>query len=95
MSQAIESGSPVNLTSTGIVSETSGVLLGFYVNSTSGGTIVISVGGATGATTGGTAISGTITPVIGFHRFPAYCVGRCYVTIAVAAMNVTLVYAAG
>lgn len=95
MSQQIEAGTPTNLTATGIVSETSGTLLGFYVNSTSGGTIVISTGGATGATTGGTAISGTITPVIGFHRFPAYCINRCYVTIAVAALNVTLLFAAG
>jgi hypothetical protein len=95
MSQVMEAGTPVNLSATGIVSETAGTLLGFYVNSTSGGTIVISVGGAAAATTGGTAISGTITPAVGFHRFPAYCTSRCYVTIAVAALNVTLVFAAG
>lgn len=94
MAQHIEAGTPVNLTATGIVSESAGTLLGFYVNSTSSGTIVISSGGATGATTGGTTLSGTITPAIGFHRFPAYCVGRCYVTIG-ATLNVTLFFAAG
>ena len=94
MSQIQESGTPKNLTATGIVSERPGTLLGFYVNSTSTGTIVISTGGAAGATTGGTAISGTITPAIGFHRFPAYTPDRLYVTIA-NTLDVTTFFAAG
>lgn len=88
--QIAETGTPILLTSTGAVSLAAGTLLGFYVNSTSGGTIVIRNGGASG-----TAISGTITPVIGFHQFNAYCPAGCHATIAVAAINVTFFFAAG
>lgn len=94
MSQVQDVGTPVLLTTTGIVSEASGSLIGFYVNSTSAGTIVLNTGGASGATTGGTAISGTITPAIGFNRWPAYCVGRLYAIIG-GTLNVTFFYAAG
>ena len=76
--QVHEAGRAVNLTSTNNVDTRSGTLLGFYVNSTAGGT----------------AISGTITPLIGWHRFPAYCDGGCHATIAVAGLNVTFVYRA-
>jgi fucose permease len=90
MAQVIESGTPVNRTDTGSVSLVPGTLLGFYVNSTTSGTIVI--GNGSGAA--GTALSGTITPAIGFHRFPAYCTVGCYVTIG-NTLNVTLFFAAG
>ena len=90
MSQFVESGTPINRTDTGSVSLVPGNLFGFYVNSTSSGTIVI--GDGSGAA--GTAISGTITPAIGFHRFPAYCRSGCYVTIA-NTLDVTLFFAAG
>jgi hypothetical protein len=63
------------------------------VNSTSSGTIVLNIGGAAAATTGGTAISGTITPAIGFHRFPAYITSRLYATIG-GTLNVTFFFAA-
>lgn len=89
MAQTIESGIAVNLTSSGAVSLAAGTLLGFYVNSTTSGTIVIRNGGS-----GGTALSGTITPAIGFHRFPAYCTSGCYATIG-ATLDVTLFFAAG
>lgn len=80
----IENGDPVNITSTADVFATKDVyLLGFYVNSTSTGTLVLKKGGS-----GGTAISGTITPAIGFHRFPAYCPGGLHATIA-NTLNVT------
>lgn len=72
-----EGGSPVLLTSTGTVQVAGGTLLGFYVNSTSSGTIVLKDGGASG-----TAISGTITPAVGFHRFPASFGGNLHATIA-------------
>lgn len=94
MAQRQEAGTAVNRTSTGIISETGGTLLGFYVNSTGGGTVVFAQGGASGATTGGTAISGTITPAIGFHRFPANIIGRLYVTIA-GTIDITTIFAAG
>ncbi len=89
MAQTVESGTPTNLTSSGSVSLVAGTLLGFYVNSTTSGTIVIRNGGASG-----TALSGTITPAIGFHRFPAYCTSGCYATIG-ATLDVTLFFAAG
>lgn len=90
MSQRVTSGVPILLTGSGAVSLAPGTLLGFYVASTSGGTIVIRDGG-----TGGTAISGTITPAAGvFHRFPAYCTSACYFTIA-NTISVTAIFAAG
>ena len=80
----IENGDPVNITATADVFAIKDVyLLGFYVNSTTGGTLVLTKGGS-----GGTAISGTITPAIGFHRFPAYCPGGLHATIA-NTLNVT------
>jgi len=90
MPQIQQSGTPVLLTSSGAISKVSGTLVGFYVNSTSSGTIVLSLGG----TSGGTAISGTITPSIGFHCFPAYCKDGVYATIANTA-SVTFFFAAG
>jgi hypothetical protein len=76
MALIVEGGSPVNLTSSGAVSNVPGILLGFYVNSTSSGTVVLRNGGSAG-----TAISGTITPAVGFHRFPAAVGTSCYATI--------------
>lgn len=86
------SGTPINLSDSGAISLCPGAILGFYVNSTSGGTIVITDGGASG-----TAISGTITPAVGWHRFPAAITSDsgAYATIAVAAINVTFIFAAG
>lgn len=92
MSQNWEGGTPVNLTATGTISKVDGTLLGFYVNSTTGGTLVLRIGAA-GASSG-TAISGTITPAIGFHRYPAYCPAGAHATIA-NTMDVTLFFAAG
>ena len=66
MAQVQQSGSYKNLTSSGAFSLTPGSLIGFYVNSTTGGTIVIKDGG-----TSGTAVSGTITPAVGWHTYPA------------------------
>lgn len=89
MAQIVESGTPVLLTSSGAVSLTSGTLLGFYVGSTTSGTIVVRNGGASG-----TAISGTITPAVGYHAFPAYCTTGCYLTLA-NTISVTAFFAAG
>jgi hypothetical protein len=89
MAQYVESGTPINLTSTAVVGATSGTLLGFYVNSTTAGTIVFRVGGASG-----TVVSGTITPAIGWHRYPMYCPGGAHATIA-NTLDVTFSFAAG
>ena len=89
MSQSVESGTPINLTGTDDVSLASGNLFGFYVNSTTGGTIVFRVGGSAG-----TVVSGTITPAIGFHRYPMYCPSGLHATIA-NTLDVTFFFAAG
>ena len=62
----IQAGQFKNITSTGVVSAGAGQLIGFYVNSTTAGTVVLRDGGASG-----TVMSGTITPAVGFHAFPA------------------------
>lgn len=91
MAQIQQGGSYTNLTSSGQVSKVPGTLLGFYVNSTTGGTVALADGASS---TGGTTISGTITPAIGFHPYPAQCVNGCYATLA-NTINVTFFFAAG
>ena len=83
------SGTPVKLTGSGAISLHAGTLLGFYVASTSSGTIVLTDGGASG-----TAVSGTITPGVGWHEFPAEFVAStgAYATIA-NTLNVTFFFA--
>ena len=80
-----EWGTPSNITSTTTVKKQAGALLGFYVNSTSSGTIVFYDSDSTTAN----AISGTITPAIGFHRFPAALANGLHVVIA-STLNVTI-----
>mgnify|MGYP001579502444 CR=1 FL=1 len=92
MAQYVESGTPINKTGTATVSVVSGTLLGFYVNNTTSGTLVLRVGSA--GTSAGTAISGTIPPAIGWHRYPAYCPSGLHATIA-NTLDVTFSYAAG
>lgn len=89
MAQIVNSGTPVLLSASGAVSATSGSLLGFYVASTTSGTIVLRDGGS-----GGTAVTGTITPAVGWHALPAYFPTSCYATIA-NTISVTFVFAAG
>lgn len=89
--QVAQSGTPINLTGTGTISKVDGNLIGFYVNSTTSGTIVIRSGSS--GTSSGTAISGTITPGVGFHPFPAYCPSGAHATIA-NTMDVTFFFAA-
>ena len=85
-----EVGNYKNITATGDVTTAAGSLLGFYVNSTSSGTIVFRDGGS-----GGTVMSGTITPAVGFHRFPAtFGVSGLHATIG-GTLNVTIFYVPG
>jgi hypothetical protein len=70
-------GTPVNATATGLVTTGGGRLVGFYVNSTSSGTLVLRDGGASGRT-----LTGTITPAVGFHWFPASLATNLHVTVA-------------
>jgi len=78
---------PVNLTGSNAVSTISGELVGFYVNSTNAGTLVLK--DSNGGTDAGTALSGTITPAIGFHWFPATFSRGLYAKIGGTALNVT------
>ena len=89
--QYSESGTPINLTDDGIVSKTGGTLLGFYVNSTNAGTLVV----YDGTTAAGTVLSGTITPAIGWLEFPASCKTGCFVAIGGTALDITAIFAAG
>jgi hypothetical protein len=89
MSQPVaEVGGYKNITATGAVSTGACQLIGFYVNSTTVGTLVLRNGGASGE-----VMSGTITPAIGFHRFPAYVGTSLYATIGGSALDVTFFYA--
>lgn len=87
MAAVYEGGNYTNLTATGAVTARAGTLLGWYVNSTTAGTIVLRDGGGSG-----TVMSGTITPAIGFHRFPAtFGAGGLHATIG-GTLNVTFLY---
>lgn len=88
-SMMVMGGTPINLTASGVVSPVSGTLIGIMINSTSSGTIVLRDGGSSG-----TAVTGTITPAIGF--LPCYMTFAtgCYATIG-ATINATFVFQAG
>lgn len=88
MSQA---GTPINLTSSGIISKVAGCLIGYHVNSTSSGTIVF----RDGTLSNSTALSGTITPAAGaFQWFPAAMPNGAYATIG-GTLDVTFFFDAG
>ena len=89
--QRVEAGTPINRTTTGSVSLVPGTLIGFYINSTNAGTLVI--GNGSGAA--GTAVTGTITPAIGFHGANIYLTTGCHATIGGTALDVTFFFAAG
>lgn len=61
-----QAGYPVRLTASGQVLAAPGLLIGFYVNNTTSGTVTLY--DALSATN---AISGLITPAAGFQWFPA------------------------
>ena len=82
----IESFTPKNITATTAITTVACVMMGFYVNSTTGGTLVFRDGGASG-----TILDGTITPVIGWHRFPALIGTSLHATIA-NTLDVTIFY---
>lgn len=84
MGMVNQAGTPILLTASGAASLAPCTIIGFYVNSTSSGTIVFRDGGS-----GGTAVSGTITPAVGFHCFPATFTSSCYLTIG-GTLNVTV-----
>ena len=89
MAHVNQSGTPVLLAASGAISLVAGDLIGYHVNSTTALTIVIRDGGASG-----TAVSGTITPSIGFQAFPGAFTGGCYATLG-GTGSVTFFFAAG
>ena len=86
MAKLDEVGEYKNIAATGTVYAKPGDLIGFYVNNTSSGTLVLKDGGASG-----TVLSGTITPAIGFHRYPAHFGTDLHATIA-NTLDVTFFY---
>jgi hypothetical protein len=60
-------GGCIRLTASGVVKARAGRITGFYVASTTTGTITLYDN--TSAT--GTQISGVITPAVGWHKFPS------------------------
>ena len=91
--QDIESGVPILLAAAGIVSKAPGTLLGFYVNNTSSGTVVVYNG--TTAVSPSVAVTGTITPAIGWHAMKLYCPAGCYIDVPSGSINLTAFFAAG
>jgi ApbE superfamily uncharacterized protein (UPF0280 family) len=82
-------GTPVVVTNTGgstVVKKQPGQIVGFYVNSTTSGTLAF-YDAATAVTT--TAVSGTITPAVGWHSFPAALVTGCYIVVG-GTINATI-----
>ena len=76
-----------NVTETATVNARPCNLIGFYVNSTTSGTIIIHDTASAAAN----AVSGTITPAVGWHFFPAQLGTGLRVVIA-NTLNVTLFY---
>ena len=83
----LQHGQYKNITGTGAVTAVGGILLGFYVNSTTGGTLVLK----DWTVSAGTTFTGTITPAIGWHFYPAGFGTGLYATIA-NTLDVTFVY---
>lgn len=84
---AIPSGNPKNLTASAVVKQTSGALEGFFVNSTSTGTIKF----YDGQDNTGTVITGTITPSAGWNHLPTNFKNGLYAEIG-STLNVTIIY---
>lgn len=84
-------GSASNLTATGDIGAAGRdkALLGFYVNSTTAGTIVLRIGGSAG-----TVVTGTITPAVGWHEFPLSGPAGLHATIG-STLNVTFLFIDG
>lgn len=76
----MEFGQPITVTGTGTISPRGGRLVGFYVNSTTAGTIAL--------TDANGAIGGTITPAVGWHFYPIGYVGSLSVVVG-GTINVT------
>jgi hypothetical protein len=79
-------GQPSIVTATGSVRTTPTRLIGFYVNSTTSGTLVLH--NAAAATN---AVTGTITPAVGWHPLPI-SFGTALHAVVGGTLNATFVY---
>lgn len=86
-SHTTQAGYWVRVTATGIVVAVPCQIIGFYVNSTSAGTIRMS-DSASGA---GSPVGGTITPPVGMQWMPAIFLNGLFVTIG-GTLDVTFFY---
>ena len=87
----LQPGTYKNMTGTGSITSAAARLIGFYVNSTTAGTLVFRDGGASG-----TVVSGTITPAIGWHFYPICGVSASGLHVTVAnTIDVTFITVAG
>lgn len=80
-----QAGIPIRLVATGQVFAGPGLLLGFYVNNTTAGTLILY-----DALTATAPISGTITPVIGWNNFPSIHLVGIFATLAT--IDITFFY---
>ncbi|MFT3906826.1 MAG: hypothetical protein QM718_11020 [Steroidobacteraceae bacterium] len=64
------------MTATASIASRAGAVDGFYVASTAAGTLVLRDGDASGV-----QLSGTITPAVGWHSFPAKYSNGLHATI--------------
>lgn len=82
------SGRYANITNDSIIKRDPGQLSGFYVNSTSSGVIQL----YDGTSTSGTAITGQITPAIGWHPLPVAFATALYIEKVSGTIDLTAVY---
>ena len=83
-----EVGNYTNKTATANIKASDGILLGFYVNSTSSGTVQFYDSSATSTAT---PITGVITPPIGYQFLPVAFSTGLYMVIS-GTINVTVVW---
>lgn len=76
------------LTATATVQAQRGKLAGFYVNSTTTGTLVL----YDGTSASGDQITGTVTPAVGWHKFPVRFDRGLHAVIGGSALDVTFVF---
>jgi len=80
-------GTPINAAASAALVARPCQMIGFYVNSTNAGTIIIHDSPSTGVSN---AITGTITPAIGWREFPVSLSTGLRVVIAGTALDITV-----
>ena len=78
-----------NMTASGVVKASGGILMGMYVNSTTAGTIKLWDNPTAGS---GTVINNTITPAIGYHPLGGAVASTGLFATITGTLDVTLYY---